>query len=111
VFLTLLRRPFVSGSDRAADRWDGRLCRGRRRGSICTPTQSAPPRSNDGLFGRGTIGEGARTLFSPRCVLGGSQLDLMFMDTTILRAHQPPPIAVEQHGDDHLPQIMAVVHG
>src|SRR4029077_9188705 len=54
VFLTVLHRLFVSGSDRAADRWREGLGIAGVRGA-----RSAPPLSGDGLAGRGTIGGGA----------------------------------------------------
>ena len=54
VFLTVLHRLFVSGSDRAADRWREDYRDRRRRGA-----RSASSLSGDGVAGRGAAGEGA----------------------------------------------------
>ncbi len=82
VFLTVLHRPFVSGSDRAADRWRGlRHPRDRR-------SRSASPLSSHGMAGRGAAGKGAgtaRTPFAPRClkdVVEGPAAGIMNQNST-----------------------------
>jgi hypothetical protein len=115
VFLTVLHRLFVSGSDRAADRWredyaiagvDGLDLRHLYR-AMAWLGEELPEREQDG-----------RTPFAPRCLKDAveerlfayrrdllTRLDLVFMDTTSLYFEGAGGQTLVQHGfsKDHRP--------
>jgi hypothetical protein len=121
VFLTVLHRLFVSGSDRAADRWredyaiagiDGLDLHHLYR-AMAWLGEELPAKEQDG-----------RTPFAPRCVKDVveerlfthrrdlfTQLDLVFMDTTSLYFEGAGGQTLGQHGysKDHRPDLKQMI--
>jgi hypothetical protein len=121
VFLTVLHRLFVSGSDRAADRWredyaiagvDGLDLHHLYR-TMAWLGEELPEREQDG-----------RTPFAPRCLKDVveerlfahrrdllTQLDLVFMDTTSLYFEGAGGQTLGQHGysKDHRPDLRQMI--
>jgi hypothetical protein len=121
VFLTVLHRLFVSGSDRAADRWrEGYAIAGVERldlhhlyRAMAWLGEELPEKEQDG-----------RTPFSPRCVKDVveerlfahrrdlfTRLDLVFMDTTSLYFEGAGGQTLGQHGysKDHRPDLRQMI--
>ena len=121
VFLTVLHRLFVSGSDRAADRWreDYAIAGVERLGlhhlyrAMAWLGEELPETEQDG-----------RTPFAPRCVKDVveerlfvrrrdllTRLDLVFMDTTSLYFEGAGGQTLGQHGysKDHRPDLRQMI--
>jgi hypothetical protein len=121
VFLTVLHRLFVSGSDRAADRWredyriggiDGITLHHLYR-AMAWLGEELPAKDQDG-----------RTLFAPRCTKDLveerlfahrrdllTRLDLVFMDTTSLYFEGAGGQTLGRHGysKDHRPDLRQMI--
>jgi hypothetical protein len=121
VFLTVLHRLFVSGSDRAADRWREDYAIGGVDGldlhhlyrAMAWLGEELPEKEQDG-----------RTPFAPRCVKDVveerlfahrrdllTRLDLVFMDTTSLSFEGAGGQTLGQHGysRDHRPDLRQMI--
>jgi Transposase DDE domain len=121
VFLTVLHRLFVSGSDRAADRWREDYAIGGVDGldlhhlyrAMAWLGEELPEKEQDG-----------RTPFAPRCVKDVveerlfahrrdllTRLDLVFMDTTSLSFEGAGGQTLGQHGysKDHRPDLRQMI--
>jgi hypothetical protein len=121
VFLTVLHRLFVSGSDRAADRWRADYAITGGEGldlhhlyrAMAWLGEELPEREQDG-----------RTPFAPRCVKDAveerlfahrrdllTRLDLVFMDTTSLYFEGAGGQTLGQHGysKDHRPDLRQMI--
>src|ERR1700693_4856518 len=121
VFLTVLHRLFVSGSDRAADRWGEDYAIAGVEGldlhhlyrAMAWLGEELPEKEQDG-----------RTPFSPRCVKDVleerlfahrrdlfTRLDLVFMDTTSLYFEGAGGQTLGQHGysKDHRPDLRQMI--
>jgi hypothetical protein len=121
VFLTVLHRLFVSGSDRAADRWREDYAIAGVEGLDLHHLYRAMAWLGEELSEKE---QDARTLFSPRCLKDVveerlfahrrdlfTRLDLVFMDTTSLYFEGAGGQTLGQHGysKDHRPDLRQMI--